>query len=64
MDYLRRCGRWALDPGDCSNWEQFEKLVKYCVEYCTDDQDHQIRVKPTKGARTLTLGRGTPKAID
>lgn len=64
VDYLRRCGRWALDPIDCSDREQFEKLVKYFVDYCTEDKDQQIRVKPTKGARTMTLGRGTPKATD
>ncbi|CAJ6042259.1 Uncharacterised protein [Burkholderia pseudomallei] len=63
VDFLRRTGRWVLDPIDCADTQQFEALVRYFVEYCTDDKDQMVRVKPTKGARTLTMGRGKPSML-
>jgi len=63
VKYLRSIGKWVLHPIDCADAEQFEKLVKYFVEYRAEDKDQMVRVNSTKGARTLTMGRGRADAV-
>lgn len=61
---LRRLGKWALDPLDCSDERQFNKLVEYVVGYFAKDEDQMVRVKPTRRAHTLTMSRYRPVQTD
>ncbi|ARL96025.1 hypothetical protein BOC58_24330 [Burkholderia pseudomallei] len=54
---LRRRGRWALDPIDCSNDEQLAVLEKHVLGYFTKDKGQLLRIKPTPKANTLTIGQ-------
>ncbi|MGG1945928.1 hypothetical protein AB1286_14095 [Trinickia sp. NRRL B-1857] len=63
VEQLRRQRKWALDPLDCSDEQQFNRLVEYVVGYFAKDEDQMVRTKPTKRARTLTMGVRKPEVL-
>jgi hypothetical protein len=57
VDMLRALGRWAIDPLDCANPEQYATFEDYVVGYFAKDDGQILKIKPSARAHTLIMGQ-------